>query len=381
MQFSFRQQSGPATTTNLQHQPSFDKSKKIDDIVINKTDLKQSKTITVPTVQTTTSAPTLPTKANSFDDRDTLLAATKKSSSSQSKKSYQIAGGKSMECTSTSGEFDMELCKKSNENISENIVTNISQTNISVILSTECDVTITATIDADTTNTEQILLDDTKVHSECERKSISASPPTITVLCAPCTDVILAEKSAACQSIVTDLDEKIECDADNLNENAQIESSKTDNDDDDNVIVLTPHLSSPIPQEPIQLMLDVKKCDDKQLVAGSQDDLSPSMDEYQECCPTTDDYKYDAVTAAEMIEPGCVAPAPTPSPLIAPLAEDEFYPPDDDVIVSEKVTDEPPAITIDDQCAKTQPSQQKLKKKKQKSSDKGLYFAFNARTE
>lgn len=27
MQFSFRQQSGPTTTTNIEHQPSFDKSK------------------------------------------------------------------------------------------------------------------------------------------------------------------------------------------------------------------------------------------------------------------------------------------------------------------------------------------------------------------
>lgn len=76
------------------------------------------------------------------------------------------------------------------------------------------------------------------------------------------------------------------------------------------------------------LKLDVQKCAEH---ATSAEDLSPSMDEYQECCPASSDYRYDASTSGEILVPGCVAPAPTPSPLIAPLAEveidDETLPP------------------------------------------------------
>lgn len=359
MQISFRQHSGPTTTTNLQHQPSFDKTKKIDDNVIVKvtqlTDLIasttatiQSKTIIVPIIQTS-AAQSLPTTA----------------SSTSTSSLHQID--------------DHDMCKKSNENNEEKKY--ISQTNISIIMHSDAE--HIAQINPNINNNNNVecqpeqctsqLDESTKpVHStstsknDCERKSMNPSPPTITVLCAPCTDVILAETAAKGQTV-----EHIECDIDS-SEIAQNESSTDDN------VNASPMSSSPTPDATnVQLQIDVKTSDDcvaheqqqkPATVARSQEDLSPSMDEYQECC---DEYKYDAVTACEHIQPGCVAPAPTPSPLIAPLAEDEFYPPDDDM-GTEKLADEPIQTSVDEPCAKSQPQQTaEPKKKKQKSTDKG----------
>lgn len=65
-----------------------------------------------------------------------------------------------------------------------------------------------------------------------------------------------------------------------------------------------------------------------------QEELSPTTEEYQECCPP-DDYQYDISTEGEILVPGCVAPAPTPAPSIAPLAEVEVDPPDDDLDAEE----------------------------------------------
>lgn len=364
MQTAFRQHSGPTTTTNLQHQPSFDKTKKIDDNVIVKgtqiTDLIasttaiQSKAMTVPIIQTSAA-------------QSLLTTASSKSTSSL----HQID--------------DHDMRKKSNENISnqnENENTerkNISQTNISIIM--HLDAESIAQINPNNNNNSECQPEQSTLHlnettkqvhstinSDCERKSMNPSPPTITVLCAPCTDVILAETAAKIQSV-----EHIECDIDS-SENAQNESSNDDN------VNASPMSSSPDATN-LQLTLDVKKCDEQQqkppTVAGSQEDLSPSMDEYQECC---DEYKYDAVTAAEHIEPGCVAPAPTPSPLIAPLAEVEFYPPDDDMTTSgtEKLAaEEATQMSVEELCAKSQPQQTaKPKKMKQKSTDNGKYDQF-----
>lgn len=402
MQFSFRQQSGPTTTTNIQHQPSFDKSKEIDENVLGtktttsasaSTDLiaTQSKTITVPTVKTTTAAQSLPPKVHSFDDRllaDVVAPSIKLSSTTSNSPTF-LPYQKNIDVDDGDDVETNEKCEKPNEIISiqteecENNLksnTNISQTNISVVVSNESETSTN-------NETSVILLDGTKlVHSECERKSISASPPTITVLCAPCTDVILAETAAQTQSV-----EIIECDADSneTSTTAQNESSNDENVIADSTPIPTPTSTSPahVVGSDRKLSLDVTKCDDTKLtgtatgtgiVVGSQEDLSPSMDEYQECCPTSDDYKYDPVTAAEMIVPGCVAPAPTPSPLIAPLAEVECYPPDDDVSAtgSEKQNEE--SNSASNECAKTptQPEQiqaTRPKKKKQKSSDKGKF--------
>lgn len=65
-----------------------------------------------------------------------------------------------------------------------------------------------------------------------------------------------------------------------------------------------------------------------------QEELSPTTDEYQECCPPAD-YQYDISTEGEIVAPGCVAPAPTPAPSIAPLAEVEVDPPEDELETEE----------------------------------------------
>lgn len=74
-----------------------------------------------------------------------------------------------------------------------------------------------------------------------------------------------------------------------------------------------------------------------------QEELSPTTEEYQECCPP-DDFQYDISTEGEILVPGCVAPAPTPAPSIAPLAEVEIDPPDDELDVDELEVDVPGAV-------------------------------------
>lgn len=110
-----------------------------------------------------------------------------------------------------------------------------------------------------------------------------------------------------------------------------------------------------------QLSLDVERSADQSNVA---EDLSPSMDEYQECCPVSE-YRYDSHTAAELLIPGCVAPAPTPSPLIAPLAEIEIYPADDEPTVAVPHSEEATGV------AEPSDDRARSKKKKQQTSEKG----------
>lgn len=64
------------------------------------------------------------------------------------------------------------------------------------------------------------------------------------------------------------------------------------------------------------------------------EELSPTTDEYQECCIPAN-YQYDISTDGEMLARGCVAPAPTPAPSIAPLAEVEVDPPEDELDTEE----------------------------------------------
>lgn len=74
--------------------------------------------------------------------------------------------------------------------------------------------------------------------------------------------------------------------------------------------------------------------------AGINDDLSPTTDEYQECMPFQaqrgDSEDYDLAAGGGNLLPGCVAPAPTPAPSIAPLAEVEFDPQDDETDIEPK---------------------------------------------
>lgn len=163
---------------------------------------------------------------------------------------------------------------------------------------------------------------------------MAASPPTITVVCAPCTDELILESAARQQA------EQIECDEDTITAASGdsvpcIDEASTD-------VELAP--ASPKATPPPQFSLEVRKCSEPNVVP---DDMSPNMDEYQgecgetahdrpiersvdtaaalhfsligpspECCPTGDDYQYDAVAV------GCVAPAPTPALITtAPLGK------------------------------------------------------------
>lgn len=317
-----------------------------------------------------------PTKTRSFDDRECLRTATATNTASDLN-----ASSKCIDSTK-SGDASHEK-RKSSENISlhcennEPNNTNFGQENIPAVLSNVSDTNLNGARRYST------LSDGEKVRSES--LSLSASPPKITVMCAPCIDVILAESASQHT-------ETIECDVSDSEETAQ----ETKNDELASIIedvatastaaeathctkdASSRKASSPTPNTSnLQLSLEVKKTTEP---TGQQEDLSPSMDEYEECNPTSGDYQYDTITGGEMLVPGCVAPAPTPAPLIAPLAEIEVDPPDDDVTGIEK----PPGIHIDpvnlpdaESTAKSQPEQQQPQttrtkpKKKQKSTDKG----------
>lgn len=326
------------------------------------TDLKShsSSSIAMMPNEVAPSSPQLPTKTRSFDDRECLRTVTAASDS--------IASCKSVDDSKTDEYHEQQ--RKSSENISLHCEinepnTNIRQENNSAVL-----------LNASDNNLESssLLSDGAKVRSES--LSLSASPPTITVMCAPCMDDILAETAAQHA-------EKIECDAsdsDEIAENPQPEATTAAQSKQDATARQQP---SPTHHSTgnLQLSLEVKKSDE---FVAPQEDLSPSMDEYEECNPTSGDYLYDAI-AGEMPVPGCVAPAPTPAPLIAPLAEIEVDPPDDDIAVtgienSLETTVDSAAAADTESTAKPQIQQQHHshtshpKKKKQKSTDKGMQY-------
>lgn len=335
------------------------------------------------------SSPALPVKqTRSFDDRECLRAVTS-----------------AVETVATN-EPPSDSCKgvesvKSDENISlhceinEPNNTNIRHENISAVQQQQQQHHSSANPNASDTNLESssCLSDDGgKVHSETI--ALSASPPTITVICAPCTDDILAE-TAAQQHTEQPIDCDVGAGASDSEETAQTVALCSKNDSVDEMGTGAGAQSSSasnhaVGTQHIQLTLEVNKANEE--VTVQQEDLSPSMDEYQECNPTISDYLYDSI-AGEMLVPGCVAPAPTPSPLIAPLAEIEIDPPDDETPVSgnekPQQSSEATAIASDNEStAKTssqhhqqsaaqphshqhQPHTSHTKKKKQKSTDKG----------
>lgn len=292
-----------------------------------------------------------PTKTRSFDDRECLRTAATASDSN--------ASSKGIDCTKA-GDASQEK-RKSSENISlhcENNEpnTNVRHENISAKLSNASDTNLDG----------NSLLSDAKVRSESF--SLSTSPPKITVMCAPCIDDMLAAQHA-----------EIECDVSDNEEMAQIKQSAEPAQCSKDVG--SRKQSTPTHETSnLQLTLEVKKTDE---IPAQQEDLSPSMDEYEECNPTSGDYLYDTITGGERLVPGCIAPAPTPAPLIAiaPLAEIEVDPPDDEMTVTG--IEKPPEIKTDSQqstdaesTAKPQLQQQqsqtsRTKKKKQKSTDKG----------
>lgn len=284
MQFSFRQQSGPATATNIEQQPSDCAPKNAASIIANATKMPFS--LLGQTTQ----------KAMSFDDRD--ISTT----------SAPCAAPKT---TTAESAVNIECCNKTETKTKNN--NNESDCKKSI----GSDSNLVVAIDA------------TKVQSEenvpiekCVPLISFSATPTINVVCAPAVedddDDECVSKSCDESKTIDDNDKTSEIDVD------EDKSTKSQ--------VIGGPTSTPMEtSSSVQLSLDVKKCEDGSMV--SVEDLSPSMDEYQECCPATD-YQYDAITGGEALAPGCVPPAPTPAPLIAPLAEVEFYPADEDTPVA-----------------------------------------------
>lgn len=326
-------------------------------------------------------SPQQPTKTRSFDDRECLRTTTTTTTTlptTVTSSSEANTSCKGVDCIKS--DESQEKCKSS-ENIS--VQCEINEPNINV--RNEENISAVHSNTSDTKlESSSLLSDGGKVRSE--NVSLSASPPKITIMCAPCIDDMLAE-TAAQQT------ENIDCDASDSEENAQntkndqqspqheqstVEAAQSSSIDqsaiDTNIVKQS---SSPTNSSNLQLSLEVKKSDE---IPTQPEDLSPSMDEYEECDPISGDYQYDTVTG-EMLVPGCVAPAPTPAPLIAPLAEIEVDPPDDEMNVSGIEKQPPESTNIDsvarldtESTAKPQQSQQHsshAKKKKQKSTDKG----------
>lgn len=112
--------------------------------------------------------------------------------------------------------------------------------------------------------------------------------------------------------------------------------------------------------------MDVQGFDEKYI---PQEELSPTTEEYQECCAPDDDYQYDIATVGEMLAAGCVAPSPTPAPSIAPLAEVEVDPPDDEVEMLEQQSGTamiPTTVAV--VAAEKQDSVEHKRKRKKKNS-------------
>lgn len=404
MQFSFRQQSGPATT------PSFDKPKKYQDVesIVHTTSCSThtstitTTTVSVPNVQNSPSAQSLPppSKTQSFDDRDSLLtaAATNNNKINNNNDNNTCNSNTNLNidtattvttiitttATTTEDEHSVvDCCKdeqltKTNPNNSENYEhddnTNNKQikTVVSVVLSKA----------SDSNFESSSLLSDSKVQlceSVCVSSvvnppniSINASPPIITVVCAPCTDDVIAETAAA--SVMHHEQQKqlsIESNESSAAGDIEITQTIEINPPVQSTTNICDVAGSPTPDTSnLLLSLDVRKCD---IDPTSHEELSPSMDEYQECV-SGEEYPQ----SGEKLVPGCIAPVPTPAPLMAPLAEVEIYPQDDDISITgiDKPTestsaDDPETATTKPQLQQQQSQTSRTKKKKQKSTDKG----------
>lgn len=239
-------------------------------------------------------------KAMSFDDRD-ISTMSGRSATVKSTDEFvaQIACGNKTETKTTN---DNETDCKQSIGSDSNLVVAIDASKV------QCDENVST--------------------EKCVPSISFSATPTINVVCAPAVD---DEEDAD-----ADMSVRVCTESETVGGGEKASESAANDDDggggDKSTGTRSPAICEP-PSTPmestssIMLSLDVKKCDDSSMV--SVEDLSPSMDEYQECCPTTD-YQYDAITGGEALAPGCVPPAPTPAPLIAPLAEVESYPADDD---------------------------------------------------
>lgn len=235
--YTFAKSSSTDASTSLSFQPSISKSNETTTSATTPQP-NQSQNAAVPTIQSSLSDQSIPLKSESFEEPETFVSCR------------SIANNP---C-----DMDDEPNKNSEIN-SEKCVSNSTTNTIEQQVSV-CDV-IRGVHDAN------VSLDIVaKVPKEC--MPINASPPKITVVCAPCTDELILELAAR-QST-----EQIECDVE------QVEASvcvPCDADEPSDVDATEPTTTSP-KSAPKQLSLEVRKCSEP---TAAQEDLSPNMDEYQ----------------------------------------------------------------------------------------------------
>lgn len=248
----------------------------------------------------------LPPKSSSFDDRDSFRVTSPRASSEEPVSCSRNECELNENTVSNSGNIQDTKDTENNESVAHK---NVNQSGSSVF---------SENVSATSTDT-------------CVPSISMSATPTINVVCAP----VVEENNDKCV-VVRKLSE---FDASGANDS----ENKTDTRGDDDAAhdafegqLAASAESVPLDSLSKQLSLDVQKSAEHSI---SAEDLSPSMDEYQECCPASE-YHYDSATAAGLLAPGCVAPAPTPAPLIAPLAEIETYPVDDEPATTAAPEDE-----------------------------------------
>lgn len=275
MQITFQQKCDSETSTNIEHQPSTDKSTKIDSsipiptttattiLTSSITDLTQSQSpiVVVPTIQSSSSAQSLPSKSCSFEERE------RKHIDSINKTIQNDDCIEGIDDLHKTSETISVKCENNNNNSNEPNETNVRQENNNSVVVSDINI-----------ETCSMQLDCAKVQKESI--ILSASPPKITVVCAPCIDEIILESVAKQQLQQQQCIEQIECD-DNIsedcaqsNDNNEQEQQLVQHSTDDCVHTATTEATTITHQ----LSLEVRKCDETTI---SQEDLSPNMDEYQ----------------------------------------------------------------------------------------------------
>lgn len=242
----------------------------------------------------------LPPKSSSFDDRDSFRVTSSRTSNEEPVSCSRNECELNESTVSNSGNIQDTKDTENNESVAHK---NVNPSGSSVFSE---NVSATST-------------------DSCVPSISMSATPTINVVCAP----VVEENNDKCV-VVRKLSE---CDARGANES---ESKDALGDEAVEGQLTASAESFPLESLSKQLSLDVQKSAEHSI---SAEDLSPSMDEYQECCPASE-YHYDSATAAGLLAPGCVAPAPTPAPLIAPLAEIETYPVDDEPVTAAAPEDE-----------------------------------------
>lgn len=236
--YTFGKSSSTDASTSLNFQPSISKSNETTTSATTPPTTNQSQNAAVPTIQSSLSDQSIPLKSESFEEPETFVSC----------RSIANNPCEMDDEPNRNSEINSEKCES-------NSTTNAIERQDSV-----CDVNR----DVHDANVSVDIV--AKVPKEC--MPINASPPKITVVCAPCTDELILELAAR-QST-----EQIECDVEQIEVSVCV---PCDEDGSSGVDVTESAATSP-KSTPKQLSLEVRKCSEP---TAAQEDLSPNMDEYQ----------------------------------------------------------------------------------------------------